>query len=116
MLYLAAKALISGVIIAAASELAKRNPALGALLTALPLVTILAMIWLWRDTGDVMRIAAYSRATFWFVLPTLPMLLVLPWLLRSGIGFWPALGLAATLTIVLYFLTMRILAVLGVEI
>ncbi len=102
MLYLAAKALLSGVIIAVVSEIAKRSPSLGALILSLPLVSILAFIWLWRDTTDTERIAALSQSTFWLVLPTLPMFLVLPALLRSGAGFWTALGLACLLTIMLY--------------
>jgi hypothetical protein len=73
MLYLLAKATISGVLIMAASEIAKRSPSYGALLVSLPLVSILAMIWLWRETGDSERIASLSEATFWLVLPTLPM-------------------------------------------
>jgi len=73
MIYLITKALISGVIIMAASEAAKRSPTYGALLVSLPLISILAMIWLWRDTGDNERIAALSEGTFWLVLPTLPM-------------------------------------------
>src|SRR6516165_3555459 len=75
MLYLITKALISGVIIAAASEASKRSPTYGALLVSLPLISILAMIWLWRDTGDGERTAALSEGTFWLVLPTLPMFL-----------------------------------------
>ena len=86
MLYAAIKALLSGVIIAAASEVAKRNPGIGALILSLPLISILAFIWLWRDTSDTERIAALAQSTFWFVLPTLPMFLVLPALLRGGIG------------------------------
>ena len=88
MLYLAVKALISGVIIAAVSEMAKRSPGIGALILSLPLISILAFIWLWRDTADKEGIAALAQSTFWFVLPTLPMFLVLPALLRSGMGFW----------------------------
>ncbi len=75
MVYLAAKALLSGVIIAIVSEVAKRSPGIGALITSLPLISVLAMIWLWRDTSDVVRIASYAEATFWLVLPTLPMFL-----------------------------------------
>lgn len=78
MLYLLAKATISGVLIIAASEIAKRSPSYGALLVSLPLVSILAMIWIWRETGDSERIASLSEVTFWLVLPTLPMFLVLP--------------------------------------
>jgi hypothetical protein len=86
MLYLAAKALLSGLIVAAVSEIAKRSPALGALILSLPLVSILAFIWLWRESADTEGIAALSQSTFWFILPTLPMFLVLPALLRNGVA------------------------------
>jgi hypothetical protein len=102
MLYASIKALLSGVIIAAASEVAKRNPTIGAVILSLPLISILAFIWLWRDTSDTERIASLAQSTFWFVLPTLPMFLVLPALLRGGTAFWPALGLCCLLTLVLY--------------
>lgn len=102
MLYAIIKALLSGAIIATASEVAKRTPALGAVILSLPLVSLLAFIWLWRDTGDNQSIAALSQSTFWFVLPTLPLFLVLPALLRGGVGFWPALGASCFLTVALY--------------
>ena len=73
MTYLIVKALISGLLIAAISELAKRSPGIGALVASLPLVSILAMIWLWRDTGDTARIADLAYSTFWLVLPSLPL-------------------------------------------
>ena len=115
MTYLIVKALISGVIMAIVSEVAKRSPGLGALIASLPLVSILAMIWLWRDTSDVQRIASHAEATFWFVIPTLPMFLVLPYLLRSGTQFWLALSLSCLLTIGLYVLTMWLLPRLGIQ-
>ena len=114
MLYLAIKAALSGVIIAAASEAARRAPTLGALILSLPLISLLAFIWLWRDSGDSARIAALSESTFWYVLPTLPMFLVLPALLRHGIGFWIALVACCALTFVLYLLTVWALAKFGV--
>jgi hypothetical protein len=102
MMYLVVKALLSGVIIAAVSEVARRSPGLGALIVSLPLVSILAMIWLWRDTGDPVRLAAHAEATFWYVLPSLPMFLVVPALIRRGLHFWPALAAGCLLTIALY--------------
>ena len=102
MLYLISKAALSGVLVAVASEVARRWPGWGALIVSLPLVSVLAMIWLWRDTYDVARMAAHSQATFWFVLPSLPMFLLIPYLLRSGAGFWLALAAGCALTIVLY--------------
>lgn len=102
MLYLVAKALISGAIIAVASEVARRNAGFGALIASLPLVSILGMIWLWRDTADTPRLAAHAEATFWFVLPSLPMFLLIPILLRRGVPFWPALASGCALTVGLY--------------
>ena len=102
MLYLAAKSLISGVLIAFASETAKRYPGVGALIASLPLVSVLGMIWLWRDKPDAKIMAAHSSATFWYVLPSLPMFLLIPELLRRGLPFWAALGLGCMLTVALY--------------
>lgn len=102
MLYLALKALISGLLIAAASTLAKRYPGFGALVASLPLVSVLGMIWLWNDKPDTANMAAHVQATFWYVLPSLPMFLVIPALLRAGLGFWPSLALGCALTIGLY--------------
>jgi len=104
MIYLLAKALISGLIVAAVSEISKRYPGLGGLVASLPLVSILGMIWLWRDTADPARMAAHATGTFWFVLPSLPMFLLIPALLKRGVGFWPALTAGGLLTMALYAL------------
>ena len=101
MLYLVIKAALSGIIIAIVSEVAKRNPGFGALIASLPLISVLGMIWLWRDKPDVANMAAHVEATFWFVLPSLPMFLAVPWLLRHGVSFWVALGLGCVLTVAL---------------
>ncbi|WP_260483313.1 DUF3147 family protein [Sphingomicrobium flavum] len=100
--WLITKALISGFIIALVSEIAKRFPAWGALVASLPLVSILAMLWLWREKPDAANMAHHSEATFWFVLPSLPMFLLIPWLLRQGWDFHPALIAGCLLTVALY--------------
>jgi len=102
MLYLVVKALVSGVIIAIVSEMAKRSPGFAALVASLPLVSVLGMIWLWRDTSDPARMAAHAGATFWYVLPSLPMFLLIPVLLKRGVAFYPALAAGCALTVVLY--------------
>lgn len=102
--YLIFKALLSGAIIAIVSEVAKRNPGFGALIVSLPLISLMGIMWLWRDTHDAARIAAHAEATFWYVLPSLPMFLLLPALLRRGVAYWPALGLGCALTVGLYFM------------
>lgn len=115
MLYLIVKALLSGVIVMAVSEIARRSPAFGALVVSLPLVSLLGIIWLWRDTGDTTRIADHAEATFWYVLPSLPMFLVFPAMLRHGIAFWPALALACLLTVLLYGLAVWVASHFGVR-
>lgn len=102
MLYLIVKAALSGVIIALVSEVARRNAGFGALIASLPLVSLLGMLWLWRDTHDTERLAAHAGATFWFVLPSLPMFLLIPVLLRRGAPFWGAIAAGCLLTIGLY--------------
>ena len=104
MFYLGLKALISGILIAAASTVAKRYPGFGALIASLPLVSVLGMIWLWSEKPDAENMAAHAGATFWYVLPSLPMFLLIPALLRYGISFWLALISGCVLTIILYAL------------
>jgi F0F1-type ATP synthase assembly protein I len=102
MWWLAIKALISGLIVAAVSEIAKRYPGFGGLIASLPLVSVLGMLWLWREKPDAANMASHAEATFWFVLPSLPMFLAIPAMLRAGINFYLALGLGCLLTIILY--------------
>jgi hypothetical protein len=102
MLYLTIKAALSGILIAIISEVAKRYPGFGGLIASLPLVSVLGMIWLWKDKPDTANMAAHSEATFWFVLPSLPMFLVIPALLRQGFSFWFSLATGCALTVALY--------------
>ena len=114
MLYLAIKAGLSGIIIAIVSEVARRSPSLGALLLSLPLISVLAFIWLWHDTGDAERIAAVAQSTFWYVLPTLPMFLMMPAMLRGDVSFWASLAACCALTVVLYLVTVWVLGKFGI--
>ncbi len=109
MIYLVLKATLSGIIVMIVSEVVRRSPSIGGLIASLPMVSILAIIWLWRDTGDVTRIANHAESTFWFAFPSLPMFLIFPALLRHGMGFWVALPAVSIMTIVLYALTIWLL-------
>jgi hypothetical protein len=99
---LIAKALLSGALIVAIAEIGKRQPAMAALVASLPLVSVLGMILLWVGRPDADNMAHHAQATFWFVLPSLPMFLLIPALLRSGTNFWVALLLGCVLTMALY--------------
>lgn len=116
MFYLILKAAISGVLIALASEVARRNAGIGALIASLPLVSVLGMIWLWRDTHDAARLADHAQATLWFVIPSLPMFVIIPVLLRTGFGFWTALGIGCAVTVVLYLVVVWAASRWGVNI
>jgi hypothetical protein len=90
---------ITAAVVVLVSEVAKRSDRLGALLASLPLVTLLTLIWLYVERQSAEKIANHAWYTFWYVVPTLPMFLAFPALL-SRVGFWPALGLSAVITIV----------------
>lgn len=115
MTYLVAKAVVSGIIVLIVSEVARTKPAIGGLLASIPLVSVLAMIWLWHDTSDAERVAAQAQSTFWFVLPSLPMFLVLPAMLRNGVGFWTTLLTCCVLTGALYSGMAWLLMRLGID-
>ncbi len=104
------RALLSGLIVAAIALIAKKSPAAGALVASLPLVSILGMLWLWRDTHDATLMANHVEATFWYVLPSLPMFLVIPALLRNGVGFAHSLLIGCALTVLLYLAMIAIAA------
>ena len=99
---LVAKALLAGAMIAAISEIGRRLPATAALVASLPLVSVLGMIFLWHARPDAENMAVHAGATFWYVIPSLPMFLLIPWLLRAGWPFWLSLTLGCALTFVLY--------------
>ena len=100
-MYLLLKAVLSGMVVAAASELARRSSLLGAVLISLPLTSILAILWLYRDTRDTAEVVDLSWSIMWVVVPSLTFFVVLPLALRST-GFWPALLLACCCTAAAY--------------
>ena len=108
MIPLAIKAMLSGLLIALISEIGRKLPTVGALVASLPLVSVLGMILLWRARPDAENMAIHAEATFWYVLPSLPMFLLIPTLLRNGVSFWIALVAGCALTVALYLTMMHI--------
>ncbi|HEY5993379.1 MAG TPA: DUF3147 family protein [Gallionellaceae bacterium] len=115
MLNYAIKIIVSALVLVAASELAKRNTFLAALLIALPLTSLLAFVWLYLDTGDVQKVAALSLNIFWLVLPSLALFLLLPVLLKFGWGFWLSLALSMAATAGCYGIMVAIFKQFGVQ-
>jgi hypothetical protein len=115
MVWYIIKLFLTAGIIVIISEVSKRLPLLGSLIASLPLVSVLGMIWMYGETKDLIRIADHAEGTFWYVLPSLPMFLLMPFLLRKGISFPAALSAGIVLTGVLYFLMTKVLAKFGMN-
>ena len=109
------KYLLTSAIIVGVSELAKRSDKLGAAVGALPWMTTLVMIWLYVEKQPVAKIENHAWYTFWFVLPTMPMFLLIPWLLKKGMNFPLVMVLAALLTVVSFFITAAIVRRFGIH-
>ena len=115
MSYFILKFTISAALIVAVSEVSKRSSFLGGLFASLPLVSVLAMIWLYRDTGDTGKVAALSTSIFWLVLPSLALFVALPFLLKRGFAFWPSLGLGVGVMLACYGATALALKKFGIK-
>lgn len=101
MTWLVVKFVVTAAVVVLVSEVARRSDRAGGLVAALPLTTLLALSWMWFEGLDEARLANHAWYTFWYVVPTLPMFLVFPWLLPR-VGFWPTMVLSAVLTAVLF--------------
>jgi len=110
------KIVLSALIIFAISEISKRSSLFGSLVASLPLVSVLAMIWLYHDTRDVAKVASFSQGVFWMVLPSLTLFLLLPQLLlRWKLGFPLSLAIGCAATALAYGLMLLILRRFGVS-
>ncbi|MHA7924877.1 MAG: DUF3147 family protein [Marinobacter sp.] len=98
MTWLITKYAVTAALVVLISEVAKRSDKLGALIAAFPMVTVLAMIWLYVEQQPVEKISNHAWYTFWYVLPTLPMFLMFPFLM-ARFGFWQSLAIGVIVTI-----------------
>lgn len=109
------KIALTALVVVLVSEIAKRSSFWAALLASLPLTSLLAFTWLFLETGDNQRVADLSRGIFWLVIPSLPLFLLLPALLRAGVNFWASLGMASVATVAAYFVMLFVLGRFGVR-
>jgi hypothetical protein len=114
MTWLISKYLITAAVVVIVSEAARRSDRLGGLLAALPLVTVLVLIWLHVEQQPQARIANHAWYTFWYVVPTLPMFLAFPVLLPR-IGFWPTLLACMAITVACFALFALLVRRFGIE-
>ncbi|GAA0887908.1 DUF3147 family protein [Rhodanobacter soli] len=112
--WLVTKYLITAAVVVLVSEVAKRSDRLGGLLAALPLVTVLALIWLYVERQPQVKIANHAWYTFWYVVPTLPMFLAFP-LLLPRLGFWPTLLACVVITVACFWLFALLVRRFGIE-
>lgn len=115
MSYYLLKIAVTTILIVVISEIAKRSSFFGALLASIPLVSVLAMIWLYIDTRDVEKISELSVSVFWLVIPSLALFITLPVLLKNGLHFYLSLGISVLVTIACYWLMVRILGQYGIR-
>lgn len=116
MVYYVVKVVVTTALIVLISEISKRSTLIGGILASVPLVSVLAMIWLYWDTGDVAQVAALSKSVFVLVIPSLALFLLLPVLLERGYDFYASLSVAAAVTVVCYYLMIFALRHFGVRI
>lgn len=114
-MYFIFKILISALIIAGVSEISKKSTLTASLLASLPLTSILAILWLYRDTADNSKIINLSYGIFWAVLPSLIFFIVFPLLLKSGMKFGLCLLLASLATILGYSMYVGLLKIFGIK-
>lgn len=114
MPWIVAKYALTAAVVVLVSELAKRSDRLGGLLAALPLITVLSLIWLYVEGQPASKIANHAWYTFWYVLPTLPMFLVFPALLPR-LGFWPTLLACVVITLVSFAAFTALVRCFGID-
>lgn len=111
----ALKTIISAVLIVVVAEVAKRSSFIGGLIASLPLISILAFVWLYIDTRSTERIAALSYSIFWLVLPSLSLFIALPWLLKKTGSFYASLGGGIVIMLLLYLALVTLLRRFNIE-
>ncbi|MCK5125594.1 MAG: DUF3147 family protein [candidate division Zixibacteria bacterium] len=115
MMYYIIKIVITTASIVAISEIAKRSSFFGALLASIPIVSVLAMIWLYVDTKDVTKVSSLATSVFWLVIPSLALFVSLPLLLKAGLNFYLSLSISSGITILCYWLMVTILNSAGIK-
>jgi hypothetical protein len=115
MTYYIVKVVLSAVLIVVVSEIAKRSTFLGGLIASLPIVSLLAFVWLYVDTKSLDRVASLSTSIFWLVLPSLSLFIALPVLLKKTESFYVSLGASIAIMLACYVVMVVALKRLNIE-
>lgn len=114
MSWIITKYLITAGMVVFISEIAKRSDKLGGFIAALPIMTLLTLIWLYVENQSEEKISNHAYYTFWYVIPTLPMFLIFPYLLPK-IGFWATLGSCIVITTIIFGVFVLLMKNFGIE-
>lgn len=115
MIYYMLKITITTLLVVFISEIAKRSSFMAAILASVPMVSVLAMLWLYIDTKDMTKVSALSSSIFWLVLPSLALFVTLPLLLKQGINFYLSMSISVGITVLSYWLMISILNYFGIK-
>ena len=115
MVYYITKLIITAILIVLISEIAKKSSLAGALLAAIPLVSILAMTWMYIDTDNTKSAIEFSNRIVWLITPSMTLFIVFPLLIKKGLGFYPSMIVSIFMTVLAYYSVIFILKKFGIE-
>jgi hypothetical protein len=113
--YYITKLIITTFLIVLISEIAKRSSLAGALLAAIPLVSILAMTWMYIDTSSSENAVEFSNRIIWLIAPSMTLFIAFPILIKKGLGFYPSMGISIVMTILAYYSVIFVLGKFGMK-
>ena len=115
MSYYIIKLIITTFLIVLISEISKRSSLAGALLAAIPLVSILAMTWMYIDTNESTKAVEFSNNIVWLIAPSMTLFIAFPLLINKGVSFYPSMFISIVLTIIAYYSVILLLEKLGLR-
>ncbi len=115
MVYYITKLIITTVLIVLISEIAKRSSLAGALLAAIPLVSILAMTWMYVDTNNSVSAVEFSNRIVWLITPSMTLFILFPLMIKKGLSFYPSMFISVVMTIIAYYSVIFILGKFGIK-
>jgi hypothetical protein len=115
-MYIIVKIIITVFIVVAISEITKRSTALASLLASVPLVSILAISWIYFETKDIGNIINLSKNILILIPPSLIFFIILPMVLYIKIDFIYSLLISISMTIIFYGIYIYLLKTAGINI
>lgn len=115
MVYYLSKVIITALLVVLIAEISKRSTLIGSILASVPLISVLAMVWLYIDTQSTQKVTQLAHSIFWLIIPSLTLFITLPLLIKRGMGFYPSMTLSIGMTIVAYYLMVLIVGKMGIR-